>query len=340
MPSESPSDAKPPPPPLSTPLAQRINSATRRAHIESNALILSLLPLALKPHVADPCLYVRGMRCIYEIYFAFEHITRTVLHDPSPPQQYDCRTVAAVRRLHIPALERRWRLARDIDQLTNPRGEEKGLIVTRAQLSQRQPRLVGFLSHVYSRLPRRPHLLLAYHFLFYHALFNGGRHIRAQLKAAGCRFWHHPDAKEHAGSSRCDEFENKLSFWHFDSEEDGEDLKAEFRRRYEEVEAAFTEEEKEEIVEEARYVMAELLGVVQEMGEVIGLGKATFGSSNSTSDSTPPHATWLMRPRPRMANGLEVSSLRWLLLKHVFPMGTVELALAMWDTAVCALGVR
>ncbi len=54
--------------------------------------------------------------------------------------------------------------------------------------------LQAFLAHIRYSVARRPHVLIAYAWVFYMALFSGGRWIRAQLHGAGERFWTEPAA--------------------------------------------------------------------------------------------------------------------------------------------------
>ena len=59
--------------------------------------------------------------------------------------------------------------------------------------------------------------------------------------------------------------EEALSFWHFEGDQDGEDIKADFKRRFASVEGYLNEEEKQEIVEEGVFVMESMHFIVQEI---------------------------------------------------------------------------
>ena len=74
----------------------------------------------------------------------------------------------------------------------------------------------------------------------YMALFNGGRWTRAQLEGAG---WQPQDNEQH-----------HLSFWHFDSDRDGEDIKDEFKTRFDEVAALLSPAERNDVVQESKRI--------------------------------------------------------------------------------------
>ncbi|KAL9098269.1 MAG: hypothetical protein Q9163_006047 [Psora crenata] len=347
-------------------LAQCINARTHHTHRELNTLILSFLPLALPPYATDPRPYLGGMRCIYEIYAAFEDVSAASRRTPPTVQALqDQRVQETLRQMHIPALERKWRLAKDIDRLTDHetrkhrqqrfppflshpfRRKTDTDLAAHTQLTmQDKPRLAGLISHIHNDIPQHPHLLFAYQHLFYLALFNGGRHIRAKLKDAGCRFWCHPRTDEHnhhAFPPPCeddDEIESRLSFWSFEGDEeeaeDGADLKAEYKRRWSQVDTVLTQDAKDEVLREATYVMAQMVLIVREISEVVGRESPGRAASGLDKERWPSAQSFIYNDLGHMA----AISTTMLLLKHVLPIGIMELALALWNVAVCALGAR
>ena len=96
----------------------------------------------------------------------------------------------------------------------------------------------------------------------YLALFNGGRWIRSQLLSASTTsstkrtsyqsFW--PDGHS---AEEC------LTFWHFDGDQDGEDIKNDFKTRFEAVAAQLSKEERQDVVDEAVEVF-KMCGVIVE----------------------------------------------------------------------------
>ena len=204
-----------------------------------------------------------------------------------------------LRRLCPPKLERAGRLRRDLERLGANEMREAG------------PRLKALTQHISTSTPQKPHLLLAYAWLLYMALFSGGRYIRARLREAGSGFWTTTGAeteKEKEEGGDIDINEAVLSFWNFPGEEDGEDVKAEFKERFAKIERWLTGEERDEVMQEAVYIMDSLLGVVKEIAEAVG-------SENTCREAAGRH------------EGVEGDgpSVRWLCLKHILPMGMFEL---------------
>ncbi|MCJ1311183.1 heme oxygenase [Agyrium rufum] len=160
------------------------------------------------------------------------------------------------------------------------------------------PTLSNFQTHLHDLERSRPHRLFAYQWVLYMALFNGGRFIRAQLKAARDSFWDFnqdsPDTQDATtdsitGSSRVKAEENGLSFWYFerlhqfDADEslgkeergmpptamgpDDEDVKSEFKERFSQAESFLDEKQRAEIVEEAHRVYEWCALLVEELRE-------------------------------------------------------------------------
>lgn len=69
-----------------------------------------------------------------------------------------------------------------------------------------------------------------------------------------------------ANSEKGDAVDGYLGFWTFEGDEDGEDLEAEFKARFASVEDILTEAEKEEVVQEAVFIMQSITEVVVEIG--------------------------------------------------------------------------
>ncbi len=319
-------------------LSQRINTLTRPYHTHLNALILSLLPLALPPYTPDPDLYFGGIRHILPIYEAFEEEYRLLLaqleegggghKDGKQLVKYSdnergCQGVAradvvhSLNRLFMPELERSSRLHQDISTLPQyPATLNPGSIPNSSAL----PRLAGFRTHIHATLSLHPHLLLAYTWIFYMALFSGGRYIRAQLRQAGPEFWN-PRMRD----EKCGNIDNLLSFWTFDGDLDGEEFRAKYKREFLEVERSLTEGEKEQVVQEAVYIMGALIGIVEEISGRVGENRcakqaepAAWQEANTKRDA------WLDDDNIQSQERDE-PSMQWLLLKYILPMGMAEL---------------
>lgn len=249
-----------------------------------------------------------------------------------------------LRRLHMRALERGPKLRNDVAQISS-RAKRPPPPATESQQQQR-PRLAAFTQHIRAATPARPHLLLAYTWVLYMALFSGGRYIRSRLRQAGAGFWKGGGEGEwRDGKGRLvevdedekgDAVDGFLGFWTFEGEHDGADIKAEFEARFAAVEAVLTEGEREEVVWEAVFVMRSMLEVVEEIAEVLGTGVAVAAAAAGRGHA---HAQSVDDDDDgeRISEGQhEHPSMRWLLLKHVLPIGVVELIAA---GARSALGV-
>ena len=284
----------------SSPLSHRINTATRPAHSRLNTLILSLLPLALPPHASNPTLYAKGIAQILPIYEAFEGALRLLfLRAESCEEAKEGRrtVVEELMKLWIPELERAGRLRRDSKRLYGG----SSYVTGEAAL-----KLEAFTRHISSSTEIKPHLLLAYTWLLYMALFSGGRYIRARLREAGTGFW---AGAENEKGGDIDDF---LSFWTFEGQEDGGDIQAEFKQRFAGMEGYLTGQEREEIVQEATYVMDTMMEVVKEIAQIVEREDPRLKAAGRSLASY---------------SGVETDepSLRWLGLKHILPMGMFEL---------------
>lgn len=265
------------------------------------------------------------MASILPVYEAFEGCFREVLLRGVGGDGEV--VVNGLRGVHLKELERAGRLRGDVERIL------KRLEYPLHRLAvdlERRARLEAFVDHIRTSTPAKPHLLLAYTWVLYMALFSGGRYIRSRLRQAGIGFWEgRVEGGSEGGYGRRIEDDEKgvavdryLGFWTFEGEEDGEDLKAEFKQRFASIEATLTGDEKEEVVQEAVFIMQSITGVVVEISEVIGTGLPAAGGS-------------------RVYGGVhgreeDEPSMRWLLLKHVLPMGMVELIAAGARSAASA----
>ncbi|KAG7132317.1 Heme-binding protein HMX1 like [Verticillium longisporum] len=177
------------------PLSDSINAATRTIHAKLNKLIIARLPLSLPPHAQDPSTYASGLLHIAPIYITFESWWHGLVSArPAPGAD------AAADRIHdilssiyFPDLMRADRLCADIAQLT---GWSADTVNQKLDTVARHGSLADFLRHVSRALENRPHVLIAYAYILFMALFAGGRFIRATLESVGTSvpepgFWNH-----------------------------------------------------------------------------------------------------------------------------------------------------
>ena len=234
---------------MSLSIGEDINAATRSLHTPLNRQILFLLPLALPPEARTPFLYAYGISHFLPIYGAFESSFRSFLLSSfvSP------RMGALLRKLHLPELERSDRLERDIEQIFSRHEVKGGWRVGKGSEQQ------AFLEHIRLSTTEKPYLLIAHTWIFYMALFSGGRYLRSRLRSAGSEFWR---AKE--------EEELPLTFWTFsDGTNDGEDLKRLYKARVVDLSSSLTHRERQEIVAEAVEIMRWMLRLVEEARELL-----------------------------------------------------------------------
>lgn len=289
-------------------LGDLINAATRTTHTRLNKTILSRLPLALPPSTTTPALYTTGLLHIAPIYLVFEslwlnltspipppppYLTPTSLslfpHDlattppppaPSPPQ---CppHILHILKSLLPPSLPRTPSLHADLSRLlASPPDQPLRLPPTTS------PRLSAFLAHTRRSVAKNPHVLLAYAWVLYMALFSGGRFILATLESAGPEFWGGHDTPP------------PLSFFRFPGADNGEEeVKGQFKARLAELEAGLSERETEQVVQEARCVFEGLVLVVGEVDVLLG-GDAGQGDGEEEG--------WVAGLMPRILTGRRV----------------------------------
>lgn len=169
------------------------------------------------------------------------------------------------------------------------------------------PRLEAFKRHIQPSLASKPHLLFAYTWIFYMALFSGGRYIRSKLRA-GFTLSNTPKSQHHL-----DELAG-LSFWIFPGEVDGEDLKIDYKARVALLSSELTEEERAEIIAEGVHIMVSLTEVVKEIADTVP-ERAIALAEETVSDTMTHLKGPVARIRPPWV----------LLLRYIFPMGFMDL---------------
>lgn len=174
--------------------------------------------------------------------------------------------------LYIPDLERSSRLQDDLSLfhpsdrvlVINSQEKEPGLLC---------PSVAPFVSHIEQVIGTKPHLQIAYTWVFYMALFSGGRYIRAKLRSAGEDFWA-SDGLPKAPSDgtyvkEAGQGTIGLSFWEFPGSFDGKDLKADYKARIQDLEASVNLEERQDIVNEAMDIMVKLIEIAKEIKQSV-----------------------------------------------------------------------
>ncbi|OCL11762.1 heme oxygenase-like protein [Glonium stellatum] len=337
--------AKDPVPPSSLP--GEINIASRSLHTQLNRLITSRLPLGLPPHTSSPTLYTTGLLHFAHIYLTFESLWQDLLPPPShttspsspllsfllvDPWDADPGNTNAptspqmlefLRNLRPKGLSRSGRLRRDLKALTGL--SETDLSV---QLSQFPgAKVQEYCAHIRKAVAQKPHVLVAYAWCYYMAVFSGGRWIRSELMKAGEGFW------QGGGKKVGDDVplgEAGLSFFSFPGTEDGEDIKAEFKERLAAAEGLFTAQEREEVVAEAAEIFKYSASLVRELDELLATSQEELAAAEAAEkdkERTEERERAAVRPRRRPRTWLRrpgiigmvvaLSCVAWLAVYHM-----------------------
>ena len=297
----------------SLPLAEAIQAVTRTVHAKLNKLIIARLPLALPEATPDSATYLTGLLHISTIYITFEGLWLRLLdHEGTEPtSDLPKRVSELLQQLCLGDLMRSDKLLADLQSLS---GWSGGKVKQELQNVSQVGRLGDFNRHIEREVLKKPHILVAYSYILYMALFAGGRFIRTTLKSAGPDFWsplqipqcttsqtrcpdrpsRHdtpPAAEGYGSSARLAsglgfDFTAPFSFFHFSTPSDGEDLKHEFKRRLSQVEVLFTPQEREEIMQEAICIFENMILLVYQLDVACAKpGNAAYNPSDELNHS-------------------------------------------------------
>lgn len=237
-----------------------------------NRLNTARIPLCLPPKVESTGFYTMGFSRWAEIYYGFEEVWYAVMGDHAdwPSETSDDfdsfssdeeRVKAVLRSICMPELYRTRRLDSDFAALKLLEPSLAGLDADTANAGRE------FRQYLNERMPEKPHLLVAYIWIMYQALFNGGRFIRMALLKAGPEFWG-LSPKEMDPTN----FPSPLSFW---CVENNDAIQAEFRSRVEKADKLLTEPERQEILDEALEIFRRCTAITLQLDEqVAALGIA------------------------------------------------------------------
>jgi heme oxygenase len=203
------------------------------------------LTLALPPNATDPRLLGYGLSAFAAIFFTFEdfwqELNDSLETDEKPlTGTHDAQVKMWLATLVPPELVRSSRLKEDLEFISNRTctNVKRGLPAQREMLKQ-----------IPAEIRAKPHILLAYIWVMYMAIFSGGRWIRQQLSNAGMEYW--------TGEEPCIELDKHelqslqlpgFSFLSFEGGEDGEDLKALLKGRLAEAETLLTQDERHDVI--------------------------------------------------------------------------------------------
>ncbi|KAF2140759.1 uncharacterized protein K452DRAFT_50911 [Aplosporella prunicola CBS 121167] len=184
------------------------------------------------------------------------------------PDPIAATTHALLASLLPPGLTRTARLRADLAALLalpTPAAVDASLARSLAS----SPAAAAFVAHIRAAVAARPHVLLAYAWVMYMAVFSGGRWIRGQFLGAGEEWWRTSTTEKKAeggeGAPKLDLAATGLAFFHFPGTHDGEDIKAAFKAQLSAAELLLTPAQRADILAEAGTIFARCEGLVHEL---------------------------------------------------------------------------
>lgn len=280
-------------PPVGVTLQTALHAATRTIHTNLNKMITAHLPLCLPPYSSEPTAYYLGMLMFGRLFLTFEQAISEVLHEGSPASDLKERSIQLLQTLSTQGLSRGASLTQDFKILSRKLQAQNPAL---AQIEERvQNQAIENTRHILTNIKSRPHLALAYTWTMYLAMFNGGRWLYKQLAAPGPEFW--------LESNHTEEGEDKiqaLSFWRFEispHDPNAEDLKAEFKRNFEQASEMLSEEERVEVVKEAVSLFELCLKMIEDLNTImLGVQQATqqgpVGAAQRQPDIATANSVW------------------------------------------------
>ena len=222
-------------------LANRINSETRAAHDKIDKLVTVKFALALR----DYKIYRQGLQAFYHVFQAIELALDRQLAKKDDPW------TALIAEVWRPEVARTAKAEQDLMFYYDGRRDKFELAI--------MPEQIKFAHHIAQACADKPYLLFAYMHVMYLALFAGGRMMRLLFsKATGL----YPQRQ---GLTHADIVKRGTNFFTFDVTNENE-LRAEYKRDYElATRNNLTEAQKQEIIDELKYIFEQNALVVREL---------------------------------------------------------------------------
>jgi len=203
--------------------------------------------------------------------------------------------ISFLRTLRPHGLARSARIRKDLAylQTVEAKGGEDSIV------EQKKSKAVeDFITHIRSTVQENPHLLVAYAWTLYMAIFSGGRWIRAQLCSVGEEFWTSSSSIPTASTEEKEKekltledlmtFEPRgLSFWFFPTETDGEDIKAEFKRRLQDGEHILSSAQRDDIIKESQEIFERFQDMVADLDAALGEAPSALPTQQNQKQTPP-----------------------------------------------------
>lgn len=221
-------------------LGNRINLETRSLHNQVNKIVTLKFALAVR----DPKIYRQGIQMFYHIFSAIEDCIQRELNS-------DNKYTEMFKHIYKPELLRREKLFADLMFFydDHPEKFEKPILTHQ----------IEFTDYIRKTTAQHPYLLLAYMHVLYLALFAGGRILSSQL-AKSFRIFPQVEGKSYE-----EIIAKGTNFYRIDVD-DMEALRIIYKRDYElQTRNFLNEEEKEEIINESKYIFNQVAIGIKEI---------------------------------------------------------------------------
>lgn len=224
-----------------------INEATAKKHAFLEDIVMSHFRKCLFPAASTPLLYAKGLSYFLLIFCKLDLVLRNndLLYDQKLERTPGLN--ADILRINADFQEADKRLELDVQEWT--------------------PALKDFSRRMGEQIYEKPYLLLAHAWVFYLAIFSGGKYMKASLHMSFQNAWLQ-QLEEGDKTRPC--ADTYLRFWTFgNSVQESEEIRSNFKKRFKEVAKTLSIEQREEVVDEARGIMDSLFGIIQELGVLL-----------------------------------------------------------------------
>ncbi len=164
-----------------------------------------------------------------------------------------------LQALCVPGLERSPRLKRDLRSLSRI-----GCTSTTGNSVVQNTHFRRMLTRMREDLRQKPHLLVAYGWVMYMAMFSGGRWIRQQFVTSGPGFWQTAIKQDPLDAKLATSFAG-FSFLSFAGDQDGEDIKTQFKLWLAEAETLLSPQERQDVVDASQQLFHDCIDIVGQL---------------------------------------------------------------------------